>query len=79
MSVAPTEGLSAEMTGYLPVHCVHQLIKMRTFRKHGFSIKVSTSMRKLIYTSGRLIVMDVGTAIIDVILLQVQVASKSKL
>ena len=42
MSVAPTEGLSAEMSGYLPVHCVHQLIKMRTFRKHGFSIKVST-------------------------------------
>ena len=41
MSVAPTEGLSAEMSGYLPVHCVHQLIKMRTFRKHGFSIKVS--------------------------------------
>ena len=40
MSVAPTEDLSAEISGYLPVHCVHQLIKMRTFRKHGVSIKV---------------------------------------
>ncbi len=53
MSVAPTEGLSAEMSGYLPVHCVHQLIKMRTFRKHGFSIKVSTYNGTIIMTYNR--------------------------
>lgn len=40
VSVPPTPQLSAHTTGYLPVHCVHQLIKTRTFRKYGISIKV---------------------------------------
>ena len=40
VSVPPTPQLSAHMSGYLPVHCIHQLIKTRTFRKYGISIKV---------------------------------------
>lgn len=41
VSVPPTPSLSARVSGYLPIHCIHQLAKTRTFRKHGISIKVS--------------------------------------
>lgn len=27
------------MTGYLPIHCVLQLMRSKTFRKHGVSVK----------------------------------------
>lgn len=40
ISVPPTSQLSAEVKGYLPVHCMHQLIRMRNFRKYNISIKV---------------------------------------
>lgn len=39
VSVPPTSQLSAEVKGYLPVHCIHQLIRMRNFRKYNISIK----------------------------------------
>ena len=41
VSVPPTRGLNGDMKGYLPVHCIHQLIKMKNFRKYNISIKVS--------------------------------------
>lgn len=33
-----TENLNASMTGYLPIHCVCQLLKSRAFSKHNVSI-----------------------------------------
>ncbi|CAI8032929.1 Integrator complex subunit 2, partial [Geodia barretti] len=38
VSVPPTSNLSASLSSYLPVHCVHQLLKTKTFRKHSISI-----------------------------------------
>ena len=43
VGVPPTGGLNAEMKGFLPIHCIHQLIKMRNFRKYNISIKVRTT------------------------------------
>ncbi len=34
VKVAVTEGLSSRVQGFLPVHCVHQLLKSRAFSKH---------------------------------------------
>lgn len=38
MKVPVTTGLHAGMTGYLPVHCIHQLLKSRAFAKHKVPI-----------------------------------------
>jgi integrator complex subunit 2 len=35
VSVPPTPSLSGHMTGYLPIHCIHQLMRSKAFRKHG--------------------------------------------
>ena len=40
VKVKPTPNLNQKMAGYLPIHCVHQLIQSKAFRKHGVSIKV---------------------------------------
>ncbi|XP_058267637.1 integrator complex subunit 2 isoform X1 [Hemibagrus wyckioides] len=37
--VAVTNNLSANITGFLPIHCIHQLLKSRAFTKHKVSIK----------------------------------------
>uniref|UniRef100_UPI00358EB64C integrator complex subunit 2 isoform X1 n=1 Tax=Myxine glutinosa TaxID=7769 RepID=UPI00358EB64C len=37
--VAVTPGLSATMPGFLPVHCIHQLLRSRAFTKHKVAIK----------------------------------------
>uniref|UniRef100_A0A914W1R1 Integrator complex subunit 2 n=1 Tax=Plectus sambesii TaxID=2011161 RepID=A0A914W1R1_9BILA len=37
--VAVTSNLSAHTLGYLPVHCVTQLLSTRSFAKHGVAIK----------------------------------------
>ncbi|XP_014676213.1 PREDICTED: integrator complex subunit 2-like [Priapulus caudatus] len=37
--VPVTPDLNATMTGYLPVHCIHQLLKSRAFTKHKVPIK----------------------------------------
>ncbi|KAF4082125.1 hypothetical protein AMELA_G00148040 [Ameiurus melas] len=37
--VAVTSNLSANITGFLPIHCIHQLLKSRAFTKHKVSIK----------------------------------------
>ncbi len=34
VKVAVTENLSSNVQGFLPVHCVHQLLKSRAFSKH---------------------------------------------
>ena len=39
VKVPVTNNLSANITGFLPVHCIHQLLKSRTFSKHKVSIK----------------------------------------
>eukprot|EP00088_Acartia_fossae_P070615 TRINITY_DN951_c0_g1_i4.p1 TRINITY_DN951_c0_g1~~TRINITY_DN951_c0_g1_i4.p1 ORF type:complete len:1177 (+),score=271.60 TRINITY_DN951_c0_g1_i4:42-3572(+) len=37
--VPVTRNLSGDLTGFLPVHCMHQLLKSRVFSKHKVSIK----------------------------------------
>lgn len=37
--VPVTPALSANMSGFLPVHCIHQLLKSRAFSKHKVPIK----------------------------------------
>ncbi|XP_076876530.1 integrator complex subunit 2 [Brachyhypopomus gauderio] len=37
--VAVTNSLSANITGFLPIHCIYQLLKSRAFTKHKVSIK----------------------------------------
>lgn len=38
--VAVTNSLSANITGFLPIHCIYQLLRSRAFTKHKVSIKV---------------------------------------
>uniref|UniRef100_A0A4W4DWJ6 Integrator complex subunit 2 n=1 Tax=Electrophorus electricus TaxID=8005 RepID=A0A4W4DWJ6_ELEEL len=37
--VAVTNSLSANIAGFLPIHCIYQLLKSRAFTKHKVSIK----------------------------------------
>ncbi|XP_015281767.1 PREDICTED: integrator complex subunit 2 [Gekko japonicus] len=37
--VAVTGNLSANITGFLPIHCIYQLLRSRSFTKHKVSIK----------------------------------------
>lgn len=39
VKVPVTPNLNANMLGYLPVHCIHQLLKSRAFTKHKVPIK----------------------------------------
>lgn len=39
--VAVTNNLSANITGFLPIHCIYQLLRSRAFTKHKVSIKVN--------------------------------------
>lgn len=39
VKVPVTENLNANMTGFLPIHCIHQLLKSRAFAKHNVNIK----------------------------------------
>merc|ERR1740128_29006 len=39
VKVPVTRNLSANIQGFLPVHCMHQLLKSRVFSKHKVSIK----------------------------------------
>lgn len=39
VKVPVTSNLNANMIGYLPVHCIHQLLKSRAFTKHKVPIK----------------------------------------
>lgn len=39
VKVPVTSGLSANMTGFLPVHCIYQLLKSRAFSKHRVPIR----------------------------------------
>ncbi|KAB0790954.1 hypothetical protein PPYR_02754 [Photinus pyralis] len=39
VKVPVTANLNANMAGFLPVHCIHQLLKSRAFAKHNVNIK----------------------------------------
>ncbi|KAG8240089.1 hypothetical protein J437_LFUL019512 [Ladona fulva] len=39
VKVPVTADLSAKISGFLPVHCIHQLLKSRAFTKHRVPIK----------------------------------------
>uniref|UniRef100_A0A671RPW8 Integrator complex subunit 2-like n=1 Tax=Sinocyclocheilus anshuiensis TaxID=1608454 RepID=A0A671RPW8_9TELE len=39
--VAVTNNLSANITGFLPIHCIYQLLRSRAFTKHKVSIKTN--------------------------------------
>jgi len=39
VKVPVTANLSANIPGFLPVHCIHQLLKSRAFTKHRVPIK----------------------------------------
>uniref|UniRef100_A0AAR2IYY9 Integrator complex subunit 2 n=1 Tax=Pygocentrus nattereri TaxID=42514 RepID=A0AAR2IYY9_PYGNA len=39
LRLAVTNNLSANITGFLPIHCIYQLLKSRAFTKHKVSIK----------------------------------------
>lgn len=39
VKVPVTESLNANMMGFLPIHCIHQLLKSRAFAKHNVNIK----------------------------------------
>ena len=41
VKVPVTQNLNANMSGYLPLHCIYQLLKSRAFSKHRVAIKVS--------------------------------------
>lgn len=41
VKVAVTSGLNANMTGYLPINSIYQLLKSRSFSKHKVPIKVT--------------------------------------
>ena len=40
VSIACTEDLNANMTGFLPVNCVMQLLKAKSFSKYNIPLKV---------------------------------------
>jgi hypothetical protein len=40
--VAVTNNLSSTIQGFLPIHCIYQLLRSRAFTKHKVSIKVSS-------------------------------------
>ena len=42
MTVPVTPQLSSEDAGFLPIHCMHQLLRSRAFTKHAVHVKVST-------------------------------------
>ncbi|KXJ29444.1 Integrator complex subunit 2 [Exaiptasia diaphana] len=39
ITVPVTPGLNGHVTGFLPIHCIHQLLKSRTFTKHYVPVK----------------------------------------
>lgn len=39
VKVPVTNSLNANMSGFLPIHCIHQLLKSRAFAKHNVNIK----------------------------------------
>lgn len=39
VKVPVTESLNANIPGFLPIHCIHQLLKSRAFAKHNVNIK----------------------------------------
>ncbi|XP_065055164.1 LOW QUALITY PROTEIN: integrator complex subunit 2-like [Rhopilema esculentum] len=39
LTVPVTKNLNAHLSGFLPVHCVHQLLKSRVFSKHKVDVK----------------------------------------
>lgn len=49
--VPVTGNLSANITGFLPIHCIYQLLKSRSFTKHKVSIKVNLCFIS-VYNSG---------------------------
>ena len=53
VSVPVTENLSSSLTGYLPVHCIQQLLKSRVFSKHRVNI-APWVYRQLVSTSAPL-------------------------
>lgn len=42
VTVPVTPQLSSDDTGFLPIHCVHQLLRSRAFTKHAVPVKVRT-------------------------------------
>jgi hypothetical protein len=40
VKVAVTPHLNADLAGFLPIHCIYQLLKSRAFSKHKVPIKV---------------------------------------
>lgn len=49
--VPVTNNLSANITGFLPVHCIYQLLRSRAFTKHKVSIKVSHLSVNIVVTN----------------------------
>ena len=39
ISVLVTPNLNANIHGFLPIHCIHQLMKSRAFSKHKVNVK----------------------------------------
>ena len=42
VTVPVTPQLSSDDAGFLPIHCVHQLLRSRAFTKHAVPVKVRT-------------------------------------
>ena len=42
VTVPVTPQLSSDDSGFLPIHCVHQLLRSRAFTKHAVPVKVRT-------------------------------------
>ena len=40
VTVPVTPHLSSEDAGFLPIHCMHQLLRSRAFTKHAVPVKV---------------------------------------
>ena len=47
-----TEDLNANMSGYLAIHCIYQLLKSRAFSKYKVPIKVSKKNGLIVYHNG---------------------------
>lgn len=44
VSIACTQDLNASMTGFLPVNCVMQLLKAKSFSKYNIPLKVYNNL-----------------------------------
>jgi len=46
VKVSVTEHLNADVSGYLPAHCIYHLLRSRTFTKHQVVVGLPVTVKK---------------------------------